>query len=348
MEKDSSMYAVPSNGYGNRRDARGLLRQGKGSGNADAGYLVKGEIAAGPDDITVSITGDANVAKKLYEDLSTEVDSFLKDHGINAGIAQGEALKLEALRALVREADPTIPEEELAKMSEKQLLNVLKVSRIETAQLITQEMRDAYLKAKEYEFRFAERQAVKDVIDGMGSIYEMFMSGYSAALKSFQQAIASVEQARYNALVDTSSDYQKALAEVRAQKDKVLAQRKQVAELEAGPAKDAAEAVLKAEEATLAAKEKALKAAGDAANAAFDTVLAGMKTAENALVELEKAFPKEIKTQLSKSAQDMQNAMNKAKGEAFDKFEKAHKEDIEKALRELEERKQQLIQKNAA
>lgn len=316
--------------------------------STDAGYLVKGELSAGQDGITISITGDEEAAQKLYEDVKAGVDAFLEKSGIDAAVERGEALKLDALRALVQEADPTLSDEEVAAMTEEQLLNALKISRIETAQLLTEELRAAYNTAKEYDFRFAERQATKSVIEGLGSAYESFLNGYAAALDSYQKAIQAVEQARYDYLVDAGSDYQKILAEVREQKDKVLEQRKEAAELPEGAAKEAAKAALAAEEAILETKEAALELAGDAANASFDLALSAMKTVENALTELEKTFPEEITTALTENAQKAQDAMNAAKDEAFAKFEEAHKDDIEQALADLQARKQALIDANEA
>lgn len=316
--------------------------------STDAGYLVKGDLSAGQDEITVSITGDAEAAQKLYDDVKAGVDAFLEESGIDAAVERGEALKLDALRDLVQAADPTLTDEEVAAMTEEQLLNALKISRIETAQLLTEELRAAYNTAKEYDFRFAERQATKSVIEGLGSAYESFLNGYAAALDSYQKAIQAVEQARYDYLVDAGSDYQKILAEVREQKDKVLEQRKEAAELPEGAAKEAAKAALAAEEAILETKEAALELAGDAANASFDLALSAMKTVENALTELEKTFPEEITTALTENAQKAQDAMNAAKDEAFAKFEEAHKDDIEQALADLQARKQALIDANKA
>ena len=316
--------------------------------STDAGYLVKGDLSAGQDEITISITGDEEAVQKLYEDVKAGVDAFLEKSGIDAAVERGEALKLDALRDLVQAADPTLTDEEVAAMTEEQLLNALKISRIETAQLLTEELRAAYNTAKEYDFRFAERQATKSVIEGLGNAYESFLNGYAAALDSYQKAIQAVEQARYDYLVDAGSDYQKILAEVREQKDKVLEQRKEAAELPEGAAKEAAKAALAAEEAILGTKEAALELAGDAANASFDLALSAMKTVENALTELEKTFPEEITTALTENAQKAQDAMNAVKDEAFAKFEEAHKEDIEQALADLQARKQALIDANEA
>ncbi len=316
--------------------------------STDAGYLVKGDATANENGITVSITADAKVAEDLYNDVKKSVNEFLDKSGVNAAIQKGEALKLEALRDMVRKADPTLTEEQINAMTEEQLLNTLKIARIETAQLITEELRQAYVTAREYEFDFAEREATKNVINGLGNAYKEIVTAYSAALDAYQGAIAKVEQARYDNFVAADSDYQKALAEVRAQKDKVLEQRKEVAALSEGAAKEAAKAALEMEEGILKTKEAALTIAGETAKAAFDGVIAAMKLVEAPLVKLEEAFPEEITTALTENTKKVQDAMNKAKDEAFAKFEKAHKEDIQKALADLEARKQALIEANKA
>lgn len=316
--------------------------------STDAGYLVKGDATANENGITVSITADAKVAEDLYNDVKKSVKEFLDKSGVNAAIQKGEALKLEALRDMVRKADPTLTEEQINAMTEEQLLNTLKIARIETAQLITEELRQAYVTAREYEFDFAEREATKNVINGLGNAYIEIVTAYSAALDAYQGAIAKVEQARYDNFVAADSDYQKALAEVRAQKDKVLEKRKEVAALSEGAAKEAAKAALEIEEGILKTKEAALTIAGKTAKAAFDGVIAAMKLVEAPLVKLEEAFPEEITTALTENTKKVQDAMNKAKDEAFAKFEKAHKEDIQKALADLEARKQALIEANKA
>ena len=316
--------------------------------STDAGYLVKGDATANENGITVSITADAKVAEDLYNDVKKSVKEFLDKSGVNAAIQKGEALKLEALRDMVRKADPTLTEEQINAMTEEQLLNTLKIARIETAQLITEELRQAYVTAREYEFDFAEREATKNVINGLGNAYKEIVTAYSAALDAYQGAIAKVEQARYDNFVAADSDYQKALAEVRAQKDKVLEKRKEVAALSEGAAKEAAKAALEIEEGILKTKEAALTIAGETAKAAFDGVIAAMKLVEAPLVKLEEAFPEEITTALTENTKKVQDAMNKAKDEAFAKFEKAHKEDIQKALADLEARKQALIEANKA
>ena len=111
--------------------------------STEAGYLVKGDLSAGQDGITVSITGDEEAAQKLYDDVKAGVDAFLEESGINAAVELGEALKLDALRELVQKADPTPTDEEVADMNEDRQLNARKIYRIDKAQLRTDELGEA-------------------------------------------------------------------------------------------------------------------------------------------------------------------------------------------------------------
>lgn len=314
--------------------------------SVETGYLVKGEASIGADAVTIGITADGQAAQELYDEIKASAETFLSENGIQAAVQKGEELSLAALKALAMEADPTLSEEEAAAMNAEQLLNVLKIARIETAQLITEELREAYTAVKAYEFDFAQRQATKDIIDGLGGAYESFLNAYAAALDSYRTAMQTVEQAKYDYLVSADSAYQQALEKVREQKDIVLAKRKEVAQLSDGAAKEAAKTVLAAEEAALETKQGLLDLAGESAEAAFDLALTAMETIEKTLTELEKTFPSEITSALQEGAQDVQDAMNGAKSEAFAKFEQAHKEDIEQALADLQARKQALIDAN--
>ena len=88
-------------------------------------------------------------------------------------------------------ADPTLTEEAVSAMSETELLNALKAARIETAELLTEELRQAYLAAKEYEFTFAQKEATAEIIDGMDAAYQSIKSSYSELLEGYRKAIAA-------------------------------------------------------------------------------------------------------------------------------------------------------------
>ena len=212
--------------------------------SAETGYLVKGELNADENGVTVSLTGDAAAADEAYRKIESAVNGFLEDSGIAAAVERGEALKLDALRAMVLAADPTLTEEAVSAMSETELLNALKAARIETAELLTEELRQAYLAAKEYEFTFAQKEATAEIIDGMDAAYQSIKSSYSELLEGYRKAIAAVEEARFDAFASQDSAYQRAMNELRDAKTALLKQKNLVAQMEEGMEKDAAMIVL--------------------------------------------------------------------------------------------------------
>ena len=130
---------------------------------------------------------------------------------------------------MVLAADPTLTEEAVSAMSETELLNALKAARIETAELLTEELRQAYLAAKEYEFTFAQKEATAEIIDGMDAAYQSIKSSYSELLEGYRKAIAAVEEARFDAFASQDSAYQRAMNELRDAKTALLKQKNLVA-----------------------------------------------------------------------------------------------------------------------
>ncbi len=309
----------------------------------DTGYLVKGEVTADENGVTVSVSGDAEAADRIYQNVKSKTEAFLEEKGVTAAVERGEALKLDALRKTVMAADPTLTAEEVNAMTEAQLLNALKLARIESAELLTEELREAYQAAKEYEFTFAEKEATKNIISGMDSAYQEVKNGYSSLLENYRKEIEKVEETHYNTFVAADSAYQKALQEVQNAKTELLKQKNIVAQMENGAEKTAAELILKAKEMAFELAENALDASEEIAERALDTVVSAMKAIEEQLTAFEKQLPTEITSVLTERTADLQKAMNEAKANAFQKFEKAHGDDIKAVENTLKARKQALI-----
>ena len=77
-------------------------------------------------------------------------------------------------------------------MTEQQLYAVLAESRIETALLITEEMREIYYSAKEHEISFAKREEVAKLIGELGGAYSFIQAAYATALAGQGSAIDSL------------------------------------------------------------------------------------------------------------------------------------------------------------
>ena len=315
----------------------------------DAGYLVKGEIHVENTDesqkVEISVSGNSDYAKELAKNVKSDVEKYLKDNKITATVESVKAKTLDEMRKVVVE-DGLFTEDEVKNMTEEQLYKALAAGRIETAQLLTAEMREAYYRAKDYKISFVEKQATADIISGMGATYKVLMSGYSTALAAYSTSIDTLDELRYSLLVDPESAYQKALANLRDAKEDLLKEKKLVFSVKDGD-KTYAEisASFKLSEETYNKALKAVEDAGAAANKAMETAIAALREVEAQLKALEEKLREneDISAKLTAEAQNLEDTLNKAKDNFFAEFEAAHKSDIEKAEADLEAKKQELI-----
>lgn len=315
----------------------------------DAGYLVKGEIHVENTDesqkVEISVSGNSDYAKELAKNVKSDVEKYLKDNKITATVESVKAKTLDEMRKVVI-ADGLFTEDEVKDMTEEQLYKALAAGRIETAQLLTAEMREAYYRAKDYKISFVEKQATADIISGMGATYKVLMSGYSTALAAYSTSIDTLDELRYSLLVDPESAYQKALASLRDAKEDLLKEKKLIFSVKDGD-KTYAEisASFKLSEEAYNKALKAVEDAGAAANKAMETAIAALREIEAQLKALEEKLREneDISAKLTAEAQNLEDTLNKAKDNFFAEFEAAHKSDIEKAEADLEAKKQELI-----
>ena len=315
----------------------------------DAGYLVKGEIHVENTDesqkVEISVSGNSDYAKELAKNVKSDVEKYLKDNKITATVESVKAKTLDEMRKVVIE-DGLFTEDEVKNMTEEQLYKALAAGRIETAQLLTAEMREAYYRAKDYKISFVEKQATADIISGMGATYKALMSGYSAALAAYSTSIDKLDALRYSLLVDPESAYQKALASLRDAKEDLLKEKKLIFSVKDGD-KTYVEisASFKLSEEAYNKALKAVEDAGTAANKAMETAIAALREIEAQLKALEEKLREneDISAKLTAEAQNLEDTLNRAKDNFFAEFEAAHKSDIEKAEADLEAKKQELI-----
>ena len=307
----------------------------------ETGYLVKGSVTASDNQITVSVTSDSENISKLADSVKNQIQNYADKIGLTAKIEQGKALTLEELRKIAA-ACTTYTQEELAAMDMKQLCAAISVSRIETAELLSVELEEAYYQAKAYRFAAAENEKIKELIGQAGDAYAALLASYDRALTSFEDAINAIEKARYDNLVDPDSTYQKALAELAARKQEVLEAKKELAAAENEVAKAAAQLVLTGKETAYTLAQGTLESCGTAANAALDVAVAALNSTQKALTELRAQLPAEIQSILTDKAQEIDAAANAAKDDFFKTFESAHADDIQAIKDSVAARKQAL------
>ena len=312
----------------------------------ETGYIVKGEVEVGENNVKISVSGDTKWAKDLYKDSEKKVNEYLESSGIKATVERVDALKTEALKQLAKH-NSTYTEEEIAGMNDEQLLNVIAIGRVETAQLVSEEVRQAYFAAKEYEISLATSTATKDLIYAMNSAYAVAYAGYGIALDTYSTAIKKLDDARYNALVSPDSAYQKLLVQLREKKAEILAQKQLIISIKAGNSSvdiTIATGDLTKYEAAYDKLVADLEAAGKAANDGLTSLIELMKQGEKSMKDLQAKFPADITDQLNAKASEIDAKANKAKDEFFARFEEAHKADFDAMNKALADTKAKLIE----
>lgn len=313
----------------------------------DAGYLVKGEIVSEKGEesqtVTITVSGNTKYAEQLRKNVKKDAEKFLKDNKVTAAVKNAEAKTLEELRAFIV-SDGIFTEDEVKEMTEEQLYKALAAGRIETAQLLTAEMRQAYYRAKEYRVSFAEKQATMDIINGMDETYRLALAAYNTTLTAYSKAITDLDELRYRLLVSPDSDYQQALVKLRDAKEELLKEKKLMLTVKVNDEKYVEiSASFKLSEENYNKMLKAVEDAGSAANWLMESAVTFLRQQETTLRELEAKFPEEIASKLTAEAKNTENKINEVKDGYFAEFEKAHKSDIEQMEKDLEAKKQELI-----
>ncbi len=310
----------------------------------ETGYIVKGSATVEDNKINISISGDTSYAKDLYGKVEKKVEKYMKGNGINAKLEKIDALTLEKLKEVALK-NPERTEDDVKDKTEEQLIAMIKLDRIETAELATEELKDAYFKAKAYHIAIVNREETAKVIEGMGDAYAAALGLYDKALETYGKAIQAMEDTRYKTLVSPDSAYQKLLAELRDKKAEVLKERSITFDVTIDDEKRAsAELRLKASEEAYNELVKKIVEIGNQADAAWTQAIAAAKTYETALEGYKDQLltVTEVKKKLNDEAAKIETAVNNAKNSFFKTFEDAHGEDIKKAKADLEAYKQKL------
>lgn len=238
----------------------------------ETGYLVAGHVGE-ENQISISISGDDELAQKLYSDVKNQVEEYLEEVDIKATLVQAAALTEEQLRIALAECAPYIEKAKLQAMEHKELVEQLAVSRKETAQMYSQELKNAYYEAKAFAMEQAKLEALKEQLPAMKQMmFEMLN-------KAYVSSIELVEKARMKFLVEEDSIYQIALADLRERKAAYLSYRDELAAQDPDAVTEEMKQQLANLEAALQAAEANLVAQGEEAHRLLNDVKAQMTTA---------------------------------------------------------------------
>lgn len=309
------------------------------------GYLMKANTDNYVNEIKLSVSGATRYAKGVKENITSNIQTFLADNNINGTVKSLNAMTVEELRA---EAVNTamVTEDEAKEMDEKQLLKVISASRIETAELLTKEMREAYYRAKEHKISFVEREETLQAMEGLTGLYSTAYSLYSVALGIYSSALNALDEARYNYFVSPESDYQKALAELREKKAEILEDRNYLLTLNVNGEEYASVSLeITASEEEYDQMVDNLEQLGSNLNASLDQLVAKLRDAETTLYETynKLPLPSDFNQTLKDKASELETKLNETKDKFFEEYEKNHKDDLDILIAQLAAEKQKIL-----
>ncbi len=300
----------------------------------ETGFLVSGNVNVGENEVNISFSGDTKKAENLYKDIKSKVEQYLSEENITATLNKVETLSKEYLQKMVEKCAPYIEKAKVEAMSYKELLDELIASRKETAELYSQELKDAYYRAKadivnEEKFEYLKSQLSEAQKVAFETINEIYMS-----------AKKSLEETKYSLFVDESSAYQVALKNYRAAKTEFLNYRNYVASLEPNEVTEAVTKTLDAFEAQLKNAEEALNTAYNSAMTSFETAQSTLDKAYNALVNFLAEAGKDVNGALDKIQTNLDTTLTSFE----DSFKSKYSEQMQKAQTEWKQMKDKLME----
>ena len=227
----------------------------------DNGYLITGS----NEEVCVKISGEA---EELMSKIKNAANNFFAEKGVNSVRIIDGTINKDAILAEVKKCVLEYSEQELAGMTEGQLIDLLKTSREETKNLLTQELKDAYYNMRLEKINIAELEALKKHVNLLSP--EIAQS-FNDAMKALTDAVDNLEKAYNEQILAEESVYNKAKNTYVAAKEALLKERLALAE--AGFPEE---------------KPASLKALEDAVDEA-ESALANVKTAVDSAIATAKA-----------------------------------------------------------
>ncbi len=309
----------------------------------ELGYLVVGK-----DDNKVTVTVSAET-DKISEKINTQIYGTIakvcEELNLTAVIEKAKGYVIDEIKALAKELDPTLTEEEINNFTYTQLVNVVKLYHLEVADLASVKLEELYRQAKEYDISFVEKEAVKEAVDKLDITYQATIGLYDIAYEKLADAYEYVQNKYKEYFINSDSEYVIALEKLAKEKEALLLQRNLVAQL---PENTDSEVrvnetnKLARMEVEYALHEKALKDIEDSATQAYNTVCEVFETVLASMKSLEEKLPESIKEITFASLTNTEAKLNEFKNNFFAKFETEHKDDILAAKQKLANRKQEL------
>lgn len=298
----------------------------------ETGFIVSGNVKAGENEISVNFSGKD--AQARYEEVKTELEKYFSEENISASVAQAKEDINAFIDAQVAKVAPYLEAAEIKAMEYGEKIKVIMDSAEETANMYSEELKNAYYRAKADAYELAKFEYAAEKLDSVtATALKLNAKIYATACNAYET--------EYNMLfVDEKSAYQVTLAAFRIAKTNYLNYRNYVASLEQDKV---TEAVI----AALDAYKTALDSAQDAMEASYSAAMRGMQAVRTSMDNAYKLVNDYIQEHDENAKRHLADASVKAT-EAIDKysakFEKNYASAMEAANKAWKDMKDKLEQ----
>lgn len=269
------------------------------------GYLITGN----EEEISIEVSGDADALMKKVKD---KANKYFTDNNLDISIVV-DKIEKEDIMEEVKNCMREYTDAELQQMTEEQLINLLKKSRGETKDLLTQELKDVYYNMRLERINIAELESLLSIIEGLDAQIQEQFATFVTNMEALTAKVSELETAYNTYFLSETSDFNVAKDTYISAKEQLLAKR-----LELGLDGEISEE----DKTTLESFETAVaeaKTALDSAKAAADTAITEAKSALNEVIATVKASVEQVKIVLETLGVNL-DALIGAKEHAKDNF----------------------------
>ena len=268
------------------------------------GYLITGN----EEEIEIDITGSA---ENLMQKIEDKANAFFEEKGINISIEKDTITKagiIEEVKNCMKEYSQT----ELESMTQEELIDLLKTSREETKNFLTEELKDAYYNMRIEKINIAEFEALCNIIEDIPGSQNILLTTFQSNMQTLVDNLEALEMAYNEQLLLETSAFNIAKQQYITAKQELLDKR---LELAVGGISEQEKTILDGYETLVENAETALETAEDLAKQAISTA----KTILNNILNTISLSVEQVKTLLETLGTNIDSLKN-AKEQAKDGF----------------------------
>ena len=301
------------------------------------GYVANGGDVA---KINVSVAGSSDYAKSLVTKISNKAFKTAEQKGIYAQVNDKSSSAEAELKKQVQLACGST-DAEIATMSIEQACKLLMNERIATSVIVSCDLRQLYIQTKNAMAELTRVEAISRVLGAMGADYSEIYASYKLLADEYGDAVKAYSSLHYSLVAPPSSKYQSTLEVLRKAKLDLFVKKTELylAQNDADHYATKLSAYQSSVTAYNTANETHLLAGAEVEDQLY-SLSVQIRLKENALLDLEQTFTKEIKDKLLAESGNIQSAVKETFNGFFKDFESAHKNDITALTNALKTRKQ--------